>query len=314
MFARQSKQKINLLKNICEQPRLGLNLTQTRSSFYYKYKHGPTKASNPSFDYIEAVKSFFGPKGVEFVREEAKRIIKRPFKTSIPKTLNLEFNQVEIFEDFDSDESIKAWKPVADSDTSNGFSESYFVRSQAGHGLFKGVIDTRIPDDGVTMHSGMAGIIGPAAPRKSLTAVESHWNWTLYNAFDIKFRGDGRKYNVVLNTATYTSDIEFYDTHVYPLYTRGGPYWQTVRIPFSKFIFAHQCFIQDEQGSFPANRVKFVSITLEDTVSGPFELEIDHMGLVREHRPFDEVTAYEGYTFPHIKYRPVSVGCAPPEQ
>ena len=42
-------------------------------------------------------------------------------------------------------------------------------------------------------------------------------------------------------------DIFWHDMWVFPLYTRGGPYWQEYRVPFSKFYFSHRGKIQDDQ-------------------------------------------------------------------
>ena len=42
-------------------------------------------------------------------------------------------------------------------------------------------------------------------------------------------------------------DIFWHDLWVFPLYTRGGPYWQEYRVPFSKFYFSHRGKIQDDQ-------------------------------------------------------------------
>lgn len=289
-----------------------INFDQKRNSFYNKYKHGPTRINNPTPNYIEMIKAYFGREGLEFVKAEAKRtFLDKPFRRIFPK--NPEEDKTYIFEHFDSDERIKSWKPVADSDSLNGFSTSSFVRSNAGHGLFTGVLDNRVPDDGVTMKSGAVGLIGPQRPRDQLLQRETHWDWSAYNTVEIRFRGDGRRYMLVLNTGTYTSDLQYYDIHGFPLYTRGGPYWQTYRIPFSKFIFGFKGRVQDEQGGLKTD-VKFVAITLEDSYDGPFALELDYVGLRYEQPPFEELTAYEGYTFPHIKYRPLQVDCDPPDQ
>ena len=50
-----------------------------------------------------------------------------------------------------------------------------------------------------------------------------------YNNLVIKYRGDGRCYNVILHTPGYF-DAEWHDQHGYYLFTKGGPYWQTARV------------------------------------------------------------------------------------
>lgn len=312
MLAQRSKQSTNYLQAVCKPTHKGLNVTQVRSNIYNKYKHGPTKIANPPIDYLGIIKDFFGPEGLQWVKDEAKRIKNKAFRSTIPKIRKS--NHLNIFEHFDSDQSIKNWRPVADSDTLNGFSSSSFTRSVSGHALFKGVLDTRVPDDGVTMRSGFAGVMGPPAPRDELWVKDTYYDWTKWNGLEIRFRGDGRKYNLTVNVASYASDLEAYDLMFYPIYTRGGPYWQTLRIPFSKFVFSSGAVIQDNQGKFPAYRVKFVSVILQDNVVGPFEMEIDYLGLRFDVNPFDEETCWEGYKHSHIRLRPISLGCDPPDQ
>lgn len=300
------------LDHLPVKPAILINAIQVRTSFYNKHKHGPLKISNPKPDYIQWLKDFFGREGWEFLKSEPKRIFQQKI-TSKCLEKEVKSNETYPFEHFDGDDWLKRWKPVADSDSLNGFSISTLSRSKAGHCLFKGVLDTRLPDDGLTQQSGFAAMVGPAAPRTGPLNIDTHWNWSQYNCVEIRFRGDGRKYDLVLNTSSYLDDLSYYDTMGHPLYTRGGPYWQTFRIPFSKFIFSNKGFIQDKQGYLPTHTIKFVSIALQDTVDGPFELEIDYIGLRNETSPFTELTKFEMYTFPHIKYIQVMPGCDPPE-
>ena len=70
--------------------------------------------------------------------------------------------------------------------------------------------------------------------------------WHNYTELVLRVRGDGRTY--MLNIQTYQEfDIFWHDLYCFPLYTRGGPYWQEYRVPFSKFYFAHKGKIQDSQ-------------------------------------------------------------------
>lgn len=254
-------------------------------------------------------KSFFGPEGIKWMKDESKRIMKKPFKRTLIKPIVP--YRTKIFEHFDSDDSIKGWKTWEDSKSENGFSTSTFTRSPNGHAVFKGILDNRVPADGVTTQSGFVCIIGPTAPRTKTVQIETFWDWTRYNLIELKFRGDGRKYNLVLNVGTYTNDIRYYDMFSYPLYTRGGPFWQVVRIPFSKFIFSVKGRVQDIQCPLPLDHIKFVAISLSDTVDGPFALEIDYIGLCFEPTPIEERTAYEHYAVPHIRWKPIEVDHGP---
>lgn len=285
---------------------------QKRHSLYNKYRHGPQKISNPDPPFKEWMKEVFTLEGLRNIKKELRANLSEPFKLKYYRPPETE--KLYKFEEFDSDESIKRWKPVADRDSLNGFSECRLTRSPAGHALFSGVLDTQVPDDGMTENSGFVGIIGPSAPVYYPFQSEQHWDWSQFNCLEIKFRGDGRKYQVVVNTGTYMSDLEGYDHHSYFLHTRGGPYWQTLRIPFHKFVFAYKNFIQDDQLGLRARRVKFVAITLQDNCDGPFALEIDHIGLINETRSFETKSAYEGYSFSHLRYKQLHVDCPVPER
>lgn len=289
-----------------------INYNQRRTSFYNKYRHGPSALTNPKPDYWKWMKEFFSGGGKQFVKEEWERVKAKAVERRFPTPMQI--NQTKIFEHFDTDEAISKWKVWADSDALAGFSKCVLSRSPAGHAHFKGILDTRVPDDGVSQLSGFVCLMGPRRPRHKFMQLETCWNWEKYNVFEMKVRGDGRKYNLVLHTGTRHDNIKFYDMFGIPFYTRGGPQWQTITIPFSKFIFTYKGLIQDEQGKLPDKDIKFVAITLQDNITGPFSLEVDYMALRSEYLPFDEVTAYENYAFPHIKYRQLQVDSPHPNE
>lgn len=85
--------------------------------------------------------------------------------------------------------------------------------------------------------------------------------------------------------------------HMYPLYTRGGPYWQYVKIPFSKFFHVTHGRVSDKQYRFEGLNVKSLGITCMDGNEGPFSLEIDHIGVLRDNE-WTEHFAYETYKIP----------------
>lgn len=284
---------------------------QRRTTFTEKYRHGPMSISNPDPDRIRWIRDIFGPKGWQLLKSELKFLTDEETWKWRKRYLS---NTLYKFEDFDNDEFLQKWKARADSDSLNGYSHCSIVRSPAGHALFKGFLDNRLPDDGITGKSGFVAMIGPGAPGRPLSlSFDTHWDWGQFNSIEIRFRGDGRRYRIVCSTGTYMDDTKYYDAYVYPLYTTGGPYWQTVRIPFSKFVFLYKGFIQDQQGGLDSRRVKFVALALEDYIDGPFAIEIDYIGLVRDTKSIFERSAYEHYSFPHIRYKQLSVGCDPPQ-
>lgn len=289
-----------------------LNTIQKRSNFYNKYKHGPTRASNPKPDYIKFSKDFFGPEGKEWILKHAKRIIRLPMdKGHYP--FPYDFNTLYKFEKFDNEERFKLWKPVADSDSKNGFSISTFSRSPSGFAQWRGILDNRLPEDGLTQRSGFVAVIGPRKVPEEVFNINPTWDWCEFNTVHIKYRGDGRRYNFIVNTGRYDNDIQGYDFYFYPLYTRGGPYWQTIDIPFNRLIFAAKGWIQNEQFKIPKHKVKFVGFNLLDTYDGPFCLEIAHIGLSFSGRPLSDDLLYEQYSFPHLKLKQIMPGCDPPD-
>lgn len=279
-----------------------------------RYEHGPLKRHNPDFPYLDWFKGLFTTKTYVEMKNELLRLYHvrvKELDKAVPIIKNEE--ETKIFEHFDTDESIKRWKPKADSDTLNGYSIARLTRSPQGHALFSGILDNRIPDDGVTMKSGFACIMGPLRPRTRAFQVKAYWDWSGYNQVELRVRGDGRRYNFVINTSYHNNDQTFYDNMAFHMYTRGGPYWETIRIPMSKFIFTAKNFVQDSQGWRDKTKVSFVAITLQDSYDGPFALEIDYIALQAVFTPYHEALAYEGYNHPHIRWRPLQIGADPPE-
>ena len=101
-----------------------------------------------------------------------------------------------------------------------------------------------------------------------------------------------------LNVTKNTWNIFWGDIWTYPLYTHGGPYWQITKIPFSKFLLTSAGRFQDKQERVrQATRIGSIGITLQDRFNGPFQLEIDWIGVCFD-ITHNEKFAYEGYSLP----------------
>jgi len=188
---------------------------------------------------------------------------------------------------------LKGWDTLADGDHNEGFSRCELTISPTGKALFHGFVNTTPPKDGRVKYGGFC-VMKSKRPMKSF-ARKSYHDWSSYTHLIIKVRGDGRQYLLNISTAGYY-DITWNDTYHYILYTRGGPYWQYVKIPFSKFVFGSKGRIQDLQDPIPLAEVANFQI-LAGRVDGPFCLEVDWIGLELDPE-IPEEFAYETYTVP----------------
>ena len=125
--------------------------------------------------------------------------------------------------------------------------------------------------------------------------------WEHYTHLVLRVRGDGRTYMINLHKES-EFDIAWNDLWKFPLYTRGGPYWQTVTIPFSKFFFTYKGFNQDDMCPVPTIDVCSLGITLADNIDGPFSLELDTIKVLCHPTLKTEDHAYETYRFPRMNY------------
>jgi NADH dehydrogenase [ubiquinone] 1 alpha subcomplex assembly factor 1 len=160
-------------------------------------------------------------------------------------------------------------------------------------GLFHGYLSTELdkPEKTRSAYAGYANI-------QSLTKYRSFkreepFDLDQYTHFLIKVRGDGRSYMMLLSQM-HTFDMTETYMFAYPLYTRGGPYWQHAKIPFSKFFHLSQGRISDVQYPFSKKQIKNIGFTCMDDVDGPFSLELDFIGVLRDNE-FTEEFAYETY-------------------
>ena len=169
--------------------------------------------------------------------------------------------------------------------------------------LFFGDLNTTAPKDGRISQAGYASI--KSITKRWAFGFTKHLDFEYYTAITLKIRGDGRTYAVHIHLDDEW-DIFWMDRFTYPLYTRGGPYWQDVTIPFSKFMLTSKGYIQDKQEPFlrRSDTVSNISIVLMDRVNGPFNLEIAQIGLINEDQPDSarEIISYETYKMPHKIY------------
>ncbi|GAB0094189.1 Complex I intermediate-associated protein 30, mitochondrial [Sergentomyia squamirostris] len=185
--------------------------------------------------------------------------------------------EVDVQFQFREPTDLDKWVVTADSDHSLGYSKANLEMSPAGYGLFHGMLHNRVPIDGKIHRAGYANIICKRA-RKSFKR-DSYFDWNPYNMLVMRIRGDGRSYLINIATEGYF-DVLWNDVFHFALYTRGGPYWQNVRIPFSKFFLGSKGRVQDKQCPIILEQVTQIGFTVDarHDAPGPFSLEIDYIG------------------------------------
>lgn len=170
--------------------------------------------------------------------------------------------------------------------------------SSTGTGVFSGILSTRLPKDGKIKFSGYCNIT--TIPKYKSFKREVRHDWSEYTHLVLHVRGDGRCYVVNLDTSGMF-DLTWNDRYQYGFHTRGGPYWQLIKIPFSKFVFSSKGRVQDRQYPIELFNIKSLGITLSDDIPGHFKLEIDYIGVEFDDYNVED-TAYEGYDQTGIRF------------
>ncbi|KAK0182239.1 hypothetical protein PV327_000398 [Microctonus hyperodae] len=266
--------------------------------FEYDRKSGyPCKS-----DYIEEPKTV-----IERIREGFSQfkhelwLLKEELKDNfhMDPTMVLRPGEVDVKWKFDGNPDVlDDWIISTDKDIHDGKSYATLELTPSGKALFSGVLDTVPLRDGKKRQTGYCNIRS-VEPLKSFYRSTVH-DWDPYTHLILRIRGDGRNYMLNLHLKAHF-DVMWTDLHHFVLYTRGGPYWQYVKIPFSKFYFSNRGRIQDAQTAPRRNSVVAISISAADGIAGPFSLEIDFIGVECD-ETFHEESAYELYNPPHPYY------------
>ncbi|KAM9291290.1 complex I intermediate-associated protein 30, mitochondrial [Morus bassanus] len=199
--------------------------------------------------------------------------------------------QTRVLWEFRSQEDLNKW--VISSDVEIGGKSEVYLKlgrnNQAA--LLYGTLNTEVPRDGETKYSGYCSMraklpVGSFARKK-------YYDWSNFNCLYLRVRGDGRPWMVNIYTDPYFSHQKD-DLYNYFMFTRGGPYWEEIKIPFSKFFLSSRGRVQDNQHPIWLDKISTLGFTIGDKVDGPFQLEIDFIGLLND-RAHTEEFAYETY-------------------
>ncbi|XP_069861941.1 complex I intermediate-associated protein 30, mitochondrial isoform X1 [Dipodomys merriami] len=197
--------------------------------------------------------------------------------------------QAKVVWQFRGKEDLDKWVVTSDK-TIGGRSEVFLKMGKNNQSaLLYGTLSTEAPHDGESSQSGFCTMMS-RIPRGSFERKQPH-DWSWFNTLYLRIRGDGRPWmvNIRQDTDFIQRSNQMYS---YFMFTRGGPYWQEVKIPFSKFFFSNQGRIRDVQTPLMLDKIASVGFTLADKVDGPFFLEIDFIGVFNDPTHTEEF-AYE---------------------
>ncbi|XP_067414254.1 complex I intermediate-associated protein 30, mitochondrial isoform X2 [Emydura macquarii macquarii] len=199
--------------------------------------------------------------------------------------------QTKVVWEFHSQKDLDGWVVSSDLEI-GGKSEAYLKLGKNNQtALLYGTLNTEVPRDGETAYSGYCTM--RAKLLKGAFEKMKYYDWTNFNSLYLRVRGDGRPWMINIYTNPYFSHQKD-DLYTYFMFTRGGPYWQDIKIPFSKFFLSSRGRIQDAQYPLWLDKISTIGFTLGDKANGPFQLEIHFIGLLND-RAHTEEFAYEKY-------------------
>lgn len=260
--------------------------------WYSSYRRPGTPADNtPPWKKI----NFSFQKGIDGIKTHFERLAKEiADHVKGPENRSLEqyvMEQTRVAWEFRSEEDLSKWVISSDAEI-GGKSEIYLKMGKNNQSaLLYGTLNTAVPRDGETRYSGYCSM--RSKPQLVAFDRKKPYDWSNFNSLYMRIRGDGRPWMINLYTDPYFSHQKE-DLYHYFLFTRGGPYWEEIKIPFSKFFLASRGRIQDQQHALWLDKISTIGLTLGDKVDGPFQLEIDFIGLIHDGAHTEEC-AYEQY-------------------
>ncbi|NWI68042.1 CIA30 protein, partial [Todus mexicanus] len=248
-------------------PLLGPLLSDPTSKSYSSYRRpGSQPEKKPTWQNID----FSFKKGFDtlktqlsMLKKETEDYLVGPGGRPLSQYL---LEQTKVLWAFRTQEDLNKWVISSDVEI-GGKSEVYLRLGRNDQGaLLYGTLNTEVPRDGETKYSGYCSM--RAKPLVGSFARKKYYDWTNFNSLYLRVRGDGRPWMINIYTDPYFSHQKD-DLYNYFMFTRGGPYWEEIKISTLGF-------------------------TIGDKVDGPFQLEIDFIGLLND-RAHTEEFAYELY-------------------
>lgn len=286
-----------LTAQLCRRQSVNLRLTSLfheqhkKSNYAERIKISSRKGQNK--DHLKNAREGLGILKEETVKwgKEWKRALRGENVRYCEEFHNYNHGDYEYAYNMNEVEDVSKWIVTTDNDLGEGKSSAEFILGPRSTGIFRGHLNQNVPKDGVIKRAGYANIRSPANMKSFLR--EEPYDWAIYTHIVVRIRGDGRPVKLCLGMER-DFDVQWNDVYQYPLFTRGGPYWQEAKIPFSKFYLTHKGRIQDKQEPIERNKILWVGFTIADKVPGPFFFEFDFIAALYDEN-HEEKFAYELY-------------------
>lgn len=208
-----------------------------------------------------------------------------------PERMHQYFLKDKIIYQFRGPQDVKNWYCTSDH-MFNGHSWCELTNSKNGKTInFRGYMSTELPRD-------RRPLPGPMGYKNFCYMQTKPWNdtemgyldWEQFTNLKIRFRGDGRKYHLCFHS-DYANIDACPDMYMAMIQTNGGPQWQTISIPFSKFMVHNEFYLDMCQEKYvaskshpagPLHTVDYIRVMLYDTEPGPFSFEIDYIAVEKD--------------------------------
>ncbi|KJE92666.1 hypothetical protein CAOG_03583 [Capsaspora owczarzaki ATCC 30864] len=170
--------------------------------------------------------------------------------------------------DFSQPRDRAEWSVTSDA-AFGGFSRANLDATTDSSAIrFDGVLSQAKPQGSKLVRSGFAAIRSKRYPRTPLAPYTM--NLEAFDTVELILRGDGRTYISNLST----DSVQEHDVYQSFVYTRGGPEWERILLPFARYLLTYHGYVQEDQPVFNKRAIRTFGFSLADGVEGPFALEI----------------------------------------
>ncbi|KAI9715904.1 MAG: hypothetical protein M1812_005724 [Candelaria pacifica] len=178
--------------------------------------------------------------------------------------------------DFSDPASLESCKTMSDADI-GGFSKASLEHFSATatappHACFRGNVSIELPtNQPQVQRSGYAA--WRSLDRGYTLFGKSLWDIDPYTYLALRFKSDGRKYFVNVQT----DSIVYTDLHQHRLYAQRPGEWETVLIKWNDFVRTNHGVVVEPQTEMLRQKVRTVGLGLIDRIPGSFELRLSKL-------------------------------------